>query len=138
MFPHHDFYRAREVSLDVERQYELTPTSPVDRKAGRETTRGELRKHQAAVRARAKTSLPPPAGPDREVLRGRVRAALAGSQDWEEFTDRLRRSGVQVRERYSTCNPDEATGYAVALLPRGHRQQQRGVDELVRRREARP
>ena len=91
----------------------------MDRTAGRETTRGELRKHQAVVRARAKAGLPPPAGPDREVLRGRVRAALAGSQDWEEFTDRLRRSGVQVRERYSTRNPDEVTGYAVALLPRG-------------------
>jgi hypothetical protein len=119
VFPHHDFYRAREVSLDVERQYGLTPTSPVERTAGRETTRGELRKHQAAVRARAQAGLPPPAGPDRDVLRGRVRAALVGSQDWEEFTDRLRRSGVQVRERYSTRNPGEVTGYAVALSPRG-------------------
>lgn len=118
VFPHHDFYRAREVSLDVERQYGLTPTSPVDRTAGRETTRGELPKHQAAVRARAEAGLPPPAGPDREVLRGRVRAALAGSQDWDEFADRLRQSGVQVRERYSTRNPEEVTGYAVALLPR--------------------
>ena len=53
------------------------------------------------------------------MLRGRVRAALAGSQDWEEFADRLRLSGVQVRERYSTHNPDEVTGYAVALLPSG-------------------
>jgi hypothetical protein len=105
LFPHHDFYRAREVRLDVERQYGLTPTSPVDRTADRETTRGELRKHQAAADARTKASLPPPAGPDREVLRGRVRAALAGSQDWQEFTDRLRRSGVQVRERYSTKTP---------------------------------
>jgi len=119
VFPHHDFYRAREVSLDVERQYGLTPTSSVDRTAGRETTRGELRRHQAAVRTRAEAGLPPPAGPDREVLRGRVRAALAGSQDWDEFADRLRRSGVQVRKRYGTRNPDEVTGYAVALLPRG-------------------
>jgi hypothetical protein len=119
VFPHHDFYRAREVSLDVERQYRLTQTSPVDRTAGRETTRAELRKHQAAVRARARAGLPPPAGPDREVLRGRVRVALAGSQDSEEFTDRLRRSGVLVRERYSTRNPGQITGYAVALRPHG-------------------
>jgi hypothetical protein len=94
----------------AERQYGLTPTSPVDRTAGRETTRGELRKHQAAVCARAQAGLPPPAGPDREVLRARVRVALAGSHDWEEFTDQLRRSGVQVRERHSTRNPGEITG----------------------------
>jgi hypothetical protein len=119
VFPHHDFYRAREVSLDVERQYRLTPTSPADRTAGRETTRAELRKHQAALRARAEAGLPPPAGPDREVLRARVRAALAGAQDWEEFTERLRRFGVQVRERYSTRHPEQVTGYAVALLPHG-------------------
>lgn len=119
VFPRHDFYRAREVSLDVERQYELTPTSPVDRTAGRETTRGELRKHQAAVRARAKAGLPPPAGPDREVLRARVRAALAGSHGWEESAERLRRSGVLVRERYGTQTPGQITGYAVALPAHG-------------------
>ncbi len=48
-----------------------------------------------------------------------MRSALAGSQGWEEFADRLRRSGVVVRERYSTRNPGEITGYAVALLPHG-------------------
>jgi hypothetical protein len=119
VFPHHDFYRAREVSLDVERQYRLGPTSPVDRTANPETTRAELRKHQDAVRARAEAGLPPPAGPDREVLRARVRAALAGSHGWGEFAERLRRSGVLVRERYSTHTPGQITGYAVALPAHG-------------------
>jgi hypothetical protein len=50
-------------------------------------------------------------------LRGRVRAALAGSHGWEEFADQLRRSGVLVHERYSTQTPGEITGYAVALPP---------------------
>jgi hypothetical protein len=115
VFPHHDFYRAREASLEIEKQYGLTATSPVDRTAGPEITRAERRKHQAAVRARAKAGLPPPAGADRDVLRGRVRSALAGSQGWEEFADRLRCSGVLVRERYSTRDAGEITGYAVAL-----------------------
>jgi hypothetical protein len=61
--------------------------------------------------------LPALVGPDREVLRARVRVALAGSDGWEEFTERLRVSGVQVRDRYSTVNPGWLTGYAVALLP---------------------
>lgn len=78
VFPHHDFYRAREASLAIEKQYGLTATSPVDRTANPEIARGERRKHQTTMRARAKAGLPPPAGPDRDVLRARVRSALAG------------------------------------------------------------
>ena len=121
LFPHHDFYRAREASLAVEHKYGLTPTSAVDRTGNPETTRAEQRKHQGAVRAAAQNGLPTPAGPDREVLRARVRAALAGSQGWEEFAGRLRSSGVLVRERYSTRNPSELTGYAVGLPTTGVR-----------------
>ncbi|MDQ3612242.1 MAG: hypothetical protein M4D85_11700 [Actinomycetota bacterium] len=62
VFPHHDFYRAREASLAIEKQYGLTATSPVDRTASAEITRGERRKHQMTVRARAKAGLPPQAG----------------------------------------------------------------------------
>jgi hypothetical protein len=127
VFPHHDFYRAREASLEVERRYGLTRTSAVDRTGNPETTRGEQRKHQSSVRAAAQSGLPAPVGPDREVLRARVRAALAGSDGWEKFTDRLRLSGVQVRERYSTVNPGELTGYAVALLPSSARDWEQGT-----------
>ena len=121
VFPHHDFYRAREASLEVERQYGLTATSAVDRTANPETTRAEKRKHAAAARASVRAGLPPPAGPDREVLRARVRQALAGSSGWEEFAHRLRVSGVQVRERYNTLDPGELTGYAVSLPATGVR-----------------
>ncbi len=121
VFPHHDFYRAREASLLVERRYGLTPTSPVERTANPETTRAEQRKHRTAVRESARAGLPAPAGPDREVLRARVRAALAGSDGWEDFAGRLRLSGVLVRERYSTRTPGELTGYAVGLPATGAR-----------------
>jgi hypothetical protein len=115
VFPHHDFYRARQTSLAVEQQYGLMRTSPVERTAGAETTRAEQRKHAAANAVRARTGLPPAAGPDRDVLRTLVRQALAGTDSWDEFLERLRTSGVLVRERYSTVTPDELTGYAVAL-----------------------
>jgi len=121
--PHNDFYKSRAASLCVERRYSLTPTSQSDRTADRETTRGEQRKHEEAVRASTRTGRPAPAGPDREVLRGRVRAALVGSTNWEEFADRLHASGVLVRERYSTVNDGEITGYAVALPPEVGREQ---------------
>jgi hypothetical protein len=52
------------------------------------------------------------------VLRDKVRAALAGTTSFEEFTERLRREGALVRLRMSTVNPEEVTGYAVALPPR--------------------
>ncbi len=68
VFPYNDFYRSRDASRPVEQRYGLTATSPADRTSGRETTRGELR--------------------------GRGRAALAGSQGWEEFAERLRLSGA--------------------------------------------
>lgn len=58
-------------------------------------------------------------GPVRDVLRARVRAALVGSEGWEEFAERLRLSGVLVRERYSTRTPGEITGSAVALPAHG-------------------
>ena len=49
------------------------------------------------------------------MLRRQVRTALAGSDNLEQFLERLRADGVLVRERLSTQNPDEVTGYAVAL-----------------------
>ena len=59
------------------------------------------------------------------MLRARVRDAVAGSSSWEEFTGRLGDDGVLVRPRFSTVNPSEITGYAVALRPVG-----RGLDEV--------
>jgi hypothetical protein len=119
VWPRNDFYRAREASLAVEHRYGLTSTSPADRTGDRQTSRAEQRRHAHRVEQRAEQGRPPPAGPDREVLRGKVRAALAGAHSFEEFSDRLRRDGVLVRPRMSTLNPEQVTGYAVALLARG-------------------
>jgi hypothetical protein len=119
VWPRNDFYRAREASRAVEARYGLTPTSPADRTGDRQTSRAEQRRHARQVTHRAERGLPAPAGPDREVLRGKVRSALAGATSFEQFTDRLRRDGVLVRPRMSTLDPEEVTGYAVALPPTG-------------------
>jgi hypothetical protein len=119
VWPRNDFYRSREASLAVEARYGLTPTSPADRTGDRQTSRAEQRRHARQVQERAERGLPAPAGPDREVLRGKVRAALAGANSFTEFSERLSRDGVQVRPRMSTLDPEQVTGYAVALQPRG-------------------
>jgi len=115
IWPRNDFYRAREASLAVEDRYALTRTSPADRTGDRQTSRAEQRRHVRQVEQRAERSRPAPAGPDREVLRGKVRAALAGANSFTEFSERLSRDGVLVRPRMSTLDPEQVTGYAVAL-----------------------
>jgi len=119
VWPRNDFYRAREASLAVEARYGLTATSPADRTGERQTSRAEQRRHARQVEQRAATGRPPPAAPDREVLRGKVRAALAGANSFEEFSARLSLDGVLVRPRMSMLDPEEVTGYAVAMRPRG-------------------
>jgi hypothetical protein len=110
VWPRNDFYRAREASLAVEERYALTPTSPADRTGDRQTSRAEQRRHVRQVEQRAERGRPAPPGPDREVLRGKVRAALAGASSFDEFSQRLRRDGVLVRPRMSTLDPEEVTG----------------------------
>jgi len=119
VWPRNDFYRAREASLAVEGRYGLTRTSPADRTGDRQTSRAEQRRHARQVEQRAERGMPAPAGPDREVLRGKVRAALAGANNFTEFSERLSLDGVLVRPRMSTLDPEEVTGYAVALRTSG-------------------
>lgn len=119
IWPRNDFYRAREASLAVEDRYGLTRTSPADRTGDRQTSRAEQRRHVRQVQQRAERSRPAPAGPDREVLRGKVRAALAGANSFTEFSERLSRDGVLVRPRMSTLDPEQVTGYAVAVRASG-------------------
>jgi len=121
--PYRDFLRSREASHAVEARYGLVSTAPADRTGTPQTTRGEQRKHAAVNRGRAEWGQPPLPAPDRDVLRRRVRTALAGSDDLVGFLDRLRQDGVLVRERYSTQVPGEVTGYAVALPRDGVRPQ---------------
>ena len=115
VWPRNDFCRSREASLAVEARYGLTRTSPADRTGDRQTSRAEQRRHARQVTERAAQGRPAPAGPDREVLRGKVRAALAGASGFTEFSERLSLAGVLVRPRMSTLDPDEVTGYSVAL-----------------------
>ena len=45
-----------------------------------------------------------------------VSTAAAGAGSEEEFFTRLQEAGVLVRARFSTRNPGQLTGYAVALV----------------------
>ena len=119
VWPRNDFYRAREASLAVEARYGLTATSPADRTGDRQVSRGEQRRHARQLTQRVAQGRPAPVGPDREVLRGKVRAALAGAGSFAEFSARLSLAGVLVRPRMSTLDPQEVTGYAVALRASG-------------------
>ena len=115
VWPYRDFLRSREASHAVEARYGLVSTAPADGTGTPETTRAEHRRLAGVNAERAERGLPAQPAPDRDVLRRQVRTALAGSDNLEQFLDRLRTDGVLVRERFSTLNPDEITGYAVAL-----------------------
>jgi hypothetical protein len=116
--PHNDFYKARAASHAIERKYGLTSTAPADRTAVKRPTRAELEKLAAVQRRRAAQGRPVPRLTDREQLRRGVRTAAAGARTLPEFFSRLEQAGVLVRKRYSERNPDELTGYAVALPDR--------------------
>jgi hypothetical protein len=115
VFPRQDFLRSREASRASEDRYGLTTTAPVGGTSTPETTRAEWRKHRQETHRRRAQGRPAPAGPDRQVLRARVQDASCAARSWEEFTERLGGEGVLVRPRFSTVNPGEITGYAVAL-----------------------
>ncbi|MFE9107016.1 relaxase/mobilization nuclease domain-containing protein [Actinomadura geliboluensis] len=55
----------------------------------------------------------------RAVLRAAVRRAADGTRTTTEFLNRLEQDGLLVRPRYSKTDPDEITGYAVALPDQG-------------------
>ena len=115
VWPYRDFLRSREASHAVEARYGLISTAPADHTGTPETTRAEHRRLANVNAERAGRGLPAQPAPDRDVLRRQVRTALAGSDNLEQFLDLLRVDGVLVRERFSTLNPEEITGYAVAL-----------------------
>jgi HPt (histidine-containing phosphotransfer) domain-containing protein len=102
---HNDRYRVRDACLAAERRYGLRPTAPADRTAPRSPTRGENEK--AACRGLGEAP--------RVTLRRAVTTAAASAGGPEEFFALLGRAGVMVRTRYSTRDPGQVTGYAVAL-----------------------
>jgi hypothetical protein len=110
-----DRYRSREASRFIEDKYGLQVTSAAGRTGRPPTSRAEARKHATTAARRRAAGRPAPAAPDREVLRRQVRVAAAGATSLPEFLARLRADGLLVRERFSTVNAGEVTGYAVAL-----------------------
>jgi hypothetical protein len=105
--PRLDFerYRVREACRAAEQRYGLRSTAPGDRTAPRRPSRAESEK--AARRGLGEAP--------RVTLRRHVSTAAGGAGSEEEFFARLARAGVEVRQRFSTRNPGEVTGYAVAL-----------------------
>jgi hypothetical protein len=102
---HNDRYRVRDACLAAERRYGLRPTAPADRTAPRSPTRAEAEK---ATR-RGLDEAP------RVMLRRAVAVAATGSASEAEFFARLGQAGIMARQRHSTRNPGQVTGYAVAL-----------------------
>jgi hypothetical protein len=102
---HTERYRVRDACLAAEQRYGLRSTAPADRTAPRAPTRGE---NEKAAR-RGLDEAP------RVMLRRHVATAASASASGQEFFACLDQAGVLVRKRYSTRNPGQVTGYAVAL-----------------------
>ena len=100
-----DYFRVGEACRAAEQRFGLRRTAPRDRTAARRPTRPESEK----ARRRGWPEAP------RITLRRAVRTAAAGAASQQEFFARLDQAGVLVRKRFSTRNPGEVTGYAVAL-----------------------
>jgi len=101
----HDYYRIGEACRAAEDRFVLRATAPRDRTAARRPSRAESEK------ARRRGLGEPP----RVTLRRAVATAAAGASCEREFFARLDAAGISVRKRFSTRNPGEVTGYAVAL-----------------------
>jgi hypothetical protein len=100
-----DRYRVRDACRAAERKYGLRSTAPADRTAPRYPTRAELEK--TARRGLDETP--------RVTLRRAVTTAAAASGSPASFFARLEAAGITARQRHSTKNPGQVTGYAVAL-----------------------
>ena len=100
-----DYYRVREACQAAEERHGLLRTAPADRTADCRPARAEHEKARREGRPEA----------PRITLRRAVATAAAGAGSEEEFFAHLREGCVLVCTRYSTRNPGQVTGYAVAL-----------------------
>jgi hypothetical protein len=100
-----DYYRVGEACRAAEERFGLRRTAPRDRTGAPRPTRAESEK------ARRQGHSEPP----RVTLRRSVSTAAAAAASEHEFFARLHAAGISIRRRYSTRNPGELTGYAVAL-----------------------
>ncbi|MEU4472403.1 relaxase [Micromonospora sp. NPDC023888] len=101
-----DYPRCVEATYNVARRYNLRRrVPPADRTAPSRPHPAEVSKARRTGRART----------PRDELRRRVRTAAAAVGSQEEFFARLRAAGILVRLRRSSIDPQQITGYAVAL-----------------------
>jgi hypothetical protein len=100
-----DRYRVRDACQAAERRYGLRSTAPADRTAPRYPTRAETEK----TARRGLDEAP------RVTLRRAVTTAAAASASPPEFFTHLQAAGIMTRQRHSTKNSGQVTGYAVAL-----------------------
>ncbi len=105
VWPRNDFWRAGEASRQVEAKYGLSVTAASDRTAAKRASYAETQK--ADRRGQGE--------PVRYTLRRSVRTAAAGATSLNQFFELLRDDGLLIRERRSERNPEQITGYAVAL-----------------------
>ncbi len=103
---HNERYRVRDACLAAEQRYGLRSTAPADLTAPRYPSRGENEK----ASRRGLDEAP------RVTLRRHVTTAAAASGSETEFFARLDQAGILVRKRFSTRNPGQVAGYAVASL----------------------
>ena len=102
---HNDFLRARTACQSVERQFGLTVTAPADRTAAVRPTRAETEQAQRLAEKE----------PPRVTLRRMVQEAASAAVSEQDFFARLWDAGALIRERRSTTDQDQVTGYAAAL-----------------------
>ncbi|CNE78409.1 Uncharacterised protein [Mycobacterium tuberculosis] len=98
-------YRLQAARTDIEHAYGLRIVGPGDRTAAPRPTRAETelaRRHGESV-------------PPRVRLRSTVSAVAAAAGDEPGFFAALKAEGVLVRLRHSARDPEQVTGYAVAL-----------------------
>jgi hypothetical protein len=100
-----DYWRCQATARDLEQRYGLYRVGPADRTAHR-------RPHSVEVNKALRTGRREPA---RDQLRRHVRYAAAGAASEQEFFDLLAEAGVRVKLRHSSRDPQQVTGYAVAL-----------------------
>ena len=100
-----DYFRVGEACRNAEERFGLRRTAPRDRTAARRPTRAESEK----ARRRGHTEAP------RVILRRAVSTAAAAATSEPGFFARLEQAGILARKRYSTHDPRQVTGYAVAL-----------------------
>ena len=82
---------------------------------GEDLSIGQLKEHWRPKNAGNETA---PKVAAKVLLRRAAVEAAQSSGSWEQYAARLREQGIVVKERFSTTNPGEVTGYSVGL--KGH------------------